>query len=66
MCIRDRDMRHAFLHMAFPDLYESIISTSHKESIVNYYSDRIPPEKKNASLDEKLYHIRQRLSLIHI
>ena len=53
------DMRHAFLHMAFPDLYESIISTSHKVSIVNHYSDRIPPEKKNASLDEKLYLIRQ-------
>lgn len=53
------DMRHAFLHMAFPERYESIISTSHKESIVQHYANRIPPEKKSTGLEQKLYLIRQ-------
>ena len=53
------DMRHAIIHMAFPDLYEHIISSSHKQDIVNTFKDLVPQEHRVADIDEQLHFIRQ-------
>lgn len=38
---RAYDMRHAILYMAFPDLYERVISTKDKETILNTYRKKL-------------------------
>lgn len=38
---RAYDMRHAILHMAFPDEYERIISNQDKQSIINTYRKQL-------------------------
>jgi len=53
------DMRHAILHMAFPNSYEHIISSTHKRDIITAFKNRIPTGKRGANLDEQLYFIRQ-------
>jgi len=52
------DMRHALLHLAFPELYERIISNADKDSIVRTFLARVPDSLKNASRDEKIRAIR--------
>lgn len=52
------DMRHALLHMAFPESYEHIISTSHKEQIVNTFKEVIPKKFKRKDIEEQLKQIR--------
>lgn len=59
--LRPYDMRHAFLYLAFPDLYERIISTRDKERVVETYCKRVSrpvPE----DLDEAIRKIREALS----
>jgi Cdc6-like AAA superfamily ATPase len=61
---RAYDMRHAVLYLAFPELYERIISTGDKKRIVKTYKDRLTgpvPE----DLDEALKRIRETLSSQH-
>ena len=56
---RANDMRHALLHMNFPERYESSISTRDKERIVERYDqilDEVPDD-----LDRAIYRIRYRL-----
>jgi Cdc6-like AAA superfamily ATPase len=60
---RDRayDMRHTLLFLMFPNSYESIISTSDKEKIVEAFKDRIKGPVPS-DLDEALYRIREVLT----
>jgi 5-methylcytosine-specific restriction protein B len=60
---RDRaaDMRHVLLHLAFPNLYERIISTEHKKRIVAHYASLVPPELSGTDLDAKIRAIRPEL-----
>ncbi|UMZ73726.1 hypothetical protein [Natranaerofaba carboxydovora] len=53
------DMRHAILHMAFPDNYEPIISTKHKEQIADTFKERISKEDRDKDIEEQLFQIRQ-------
>jgi len=53
------DMRNAILHMIFPDIYEHIISSTHKRDIVSAFKDCVPLEQRNAELDDQLYYIRK-------
>jgi hypothetical protein len=55
------DMRHAFLYMSFPDLYERSISNTDKQRIVKKYRDLIK-EPAPSDLDEKIRKIRESLS----
>src|SRR5437870_8977735 len=55
---RAADMRHALLHMMFPERYERIISTRDKEWIVQKYGSVIPPDASTADLDGQLRAIR--------
>ena len=55
---RAADMRHALLHMMFPERYERIISTRDKEWIVQKYGSVIPPDVSTADLDGQLRAIR--------
>lgn len=55
---RAADMRHALLHMMFPDRYERIISTRDKEWIVHKYDSLVPPDAKAADPDAQLRAIR--------
>jgi hypothetical protein len=59
---RAYDMRHAILYMAFPDLYERIISTRDKERIVEVYRGRISGPVP-VDLDEAIRKIRSVLSV---
>ncbi len=65
-CIPNRmdrayDMRHAVLYMAFPEYYERIISTRHKEQIVKTFSSKVN-EKLPSDYDEAIQKIRGSLS----
>ena len=53
------DMHHAILHMAFPDLFERIISARHKKSILLSFQSRVPQEHRNTDIDRQLLFIRQ-------
>ena len=58
---RAYDMRHAILYMSFPDIYERMISSGDKQSIVKTYGDRIDgPVPEN--VDEAIRQIRETLS----
>ena len=52
------DMRHALLHLAFPEQYERIISTRDKELIAQTYQDRVTGEASE-DLDLALRQIRE-------
>jgi 5-methylcytosine-specific restriction enzyme B len=52
------DMRHALLHLAFPEQYERIISTRDKELIVQTYQDRVSGETSE-DLDQAILQIRE-------
>lgn len=68
---RAYEMRHALLHLLFPDVFESVISTRHKTQIIDAFltSSEIEAVKKEHSserqspivLDRLLLKIRQRL-----
>jgi 5-methylcytosine-specific restriction enzyme B len=55
---RAADMRHALLHMMFPERYERIISTRDKEWIVQKYGSLIPPDVRTFDVDGRLGAIR--------
>jgi 5-methylcytosine-specific restriction protein B len=57
---RAYDLRHAILYLMFPDQYERIISTGHKEKIVEQYIGLVPTPK--IDLDARLFQIRQVLA----
>ncbi len=57
---RAYDLRHAILYLMFPDRYERIISTSHKEKIVSRYINLV--SNPQTDLDTRLFQIRQRLA----
>jgi 5-methylcytosine-specific restriction protein B len=57
---RAYDMRHAILYLMFPDRYERIISTAHKEKIVGRYMQLVSDPQTD--LDTRLYQIRQELA----
>ena len=54
-------MRHAILYLAFPDLYERIISTRDKERIVDSYDSLIDSTTPD-DLDRAIHRIREALS----
>ena len=58
---RAHDMRHAVLHMAFPDEYERIISTQDKRKIVGFYGNRLEGPVPT-DLDEGIRRIRRVLA----
>lgn len=58
---RAYDIRHALLHMLFPENYERIISTRDKEDIVKFYGDYLPSEKEDINVDEQISIIRNEL-----
>lgn len=60
---RAYDIRHAILYLMFPDLYERIISTAHKEKIVSRYIKYVSDPLTD--LDTRLLQIRQRLASTH-
>ncbi len=53
------DMRHLVLHMAYPDVYEAIMSTRDKDKIAGAFASKVPPELKNATYDTKILAIRK-------
>jgi len=55
---RGADMRHALLHMMFPDRYERIISTRDKRRIVERYREHVPLPGRDQDLDTQLRVIR--------
>lgn len=55
------DIRHAVLYLAFPDRYESMISTRDKEAIVKVYADRLT-EDAPQDLDKRILLIRQSIA----
>lgn len=58
---RAYDMRHALLHMLFPNEFERIISNEHKARIAATYQDYLTLEAKQESIDHQLLLIRERL-----
>jgi len=60
---RAYDMRHAILYLMFPDKYERIISSGHKEKIAEYYSGLI--SSPETDLDARLRQIREALEKKH-
>ena len=60
---RAYDMRHAILYMMFPNQYERIISTRHKEMIANHYLGLVSSPQKD--LDARLRQIREMLVKTH-
>jgi len=60
---RAYDMRHAILYLMFPDKYERIISTGHKEKIAEHYSELVSSSQED--LDARLHQIRQALAKSH-
>ena len=58
---RAYDIRHAILYLAFPDLYERIISTRDKERIVEKYRNKINGPVPS-DVDQALRKIREALS----
>lgn len=70
---RAYEMRHVLLHLLFPDVFESVISTRHKTQIVDAFlpSSEIEAAKREYSsetqsliaLDHLLLKVRQRLQL---
>jgi hypothetical protein len=58
---RAYDMRHAMLHMAFPDIYEKIISTQAKERIVEEHGSKIKGPIPS-DIDECIILIRKELA----
>lgn len=57
---RAYDLRHAILYLMFPDQYERIISTTHKEKIVSRYINHV--SNPQTDLDTRLLQIRQSLA----
>jgi 5-methylcytosine-specific restriction protein B len=57
---RAYDLRHAILYLMFPDQYERIISTTHKEKIVSRYINLV--SNPQTDLDTRLLQIRQSLA----
>jgi hypothetical protein len=57
---RAYDLRHAILYLMFPDQYERIISTAHKEKIVSRYIKHVSDPQTD--LDTRLFQIRQSLA----
>lgn len=57
---RAYDLRHAILYLMFPDQYERIISTAHKEKIVGRYIKLV--SDPHTDLDTRLLQIRQSLA----
>lgn len=57
---RAYDLRHAILYLMFPDQYERIISTTHKEKIVGRYINLV--SNPQTDLDTRLLQIRQSLA----
>ncbi len=53
------DMHHALLHMAFPDYYEPILSTTHKNEIIETFQGRVPPKLRGSDVDTQLKYIRE-------
>jgi hypothetical protein len=60
---RAYDLRHAILYFMFPDRYERIISTTHKEKIVSRYISFVSDPQTD--LDTRLLQIRQRIASTH-
>ncbi len=60
---RAYDMRHAILYLMFPDNYERIISTRHKEKIAEHYSGLV--SSPQTDLDVRLSQVRQELVKTH-
>lgn len=56
---RAYDLRHAILYLMFPDQYERIISTSHKEKIVSRFIKYV--SDPHTDLDTRLHQIREGL-----
>ncbi len=56
---RAYDLRHAILYLMFPDQYERIISTRHKERIAEQYAGLVSTPEDD--LDARLFQIRQAL-----
>ena len=57
---RAYDLRHAILYLMFPDQYERIISTAHKERIVSHYISYV--SDPHTDLDTRLHQIREGLA----
>jgi len=57
---RAYDLRHAILYLMFPDQYERIISTAHKEKIVGRYIKYV--SDPHTDLDTRLHQIREGLA----
>jgi hypothetical protein len=57
---RAYDLRHAILYLMFPDQYERIISTTHKEKIVSRYIKYV--SDPHTDLDTRLHQIREGLA----
>lgn len=57
---RAYDLRHAILYLMFPDQYERIISTAHKEKIVIRYIKYV--SDPHTDLDTRLHQIREGLA----
>lgn len=57
---RAYDLRHAILYLMFPDQYERIISTGHKQKIVDRFIELVPNPKPD--LDARLFQIHQVLA----
>jgi len=57
---RANDFRHAILYLMFPDQYERIISTAHKEKIVGRYIKYV--SDPHTDLDTRLHQIREGLA----
>lgn len=60
---RAYDLRHAILYLMFPDQYERIISTGHKQKIAEKYASRVSTPADD--LDRQLFQIRQALVSTH-
>jgi hypothetical protein len=58
---RAYDMRHAMLYLAFPDLYEGIISTRDKKKILDTYGQRVEGPLPS-DIDQAILKVRQTLS----
>ena len=55
----NRPSRHTLLHLMFPDTFERIATWKDKESIATTFAEYVTD--KNATVDKKLFEIRQRL-----
>lgn len=58
---RAYDMRHAILHMLFPEHFERIISTQDKERIITAYAQYLPTDVADRPVDWKIARIREAL-----